>query len=247
MRHDRALRHSTPRFRSSIPSRARARIVQQHPSGAPARVEYLVGRTVVGYRDFDDNGDLEVDCGMRRSKRHGTEYRLDIPGKLLSAIPYRNGLEHGLARQWSDDGRLIGSYRMRHGTGVDLWWQETWTKPRRVYLAEVHFMLKGWRHGFEWWLNEDEASVYQERHWMDGELHGIEREWHNSGKLRPGFPRFHVRGRRVTRRAYERRCSDDPSLPTYRREDDRAQRHFPAVIARRLGRQKPRRRTPRRA
>jgi hypothetical protein len=39
------------------------------------------------------------------------------------------------------------------------------------------FMLNGRRHGFEWWLNQDEQSVYQERYWSDDEAHGIEREW----------------------------------------------------------------------
>lgn len=197
-------------------------------------MEYLVGRSIVGYRLFDTDGELVLDCGVRRGRRHGREYRLDVPGKLLSATAYRNGLEHGLARQWSDDGRLIGTYRMRNGTGVDLWWQETWTKPRRPYLAEVHFMVKGRRHGFEWWLNQDERSVYQERHWSDDEAHGIEREWDGAGTLRLGFPKFYVRGGRVTKRAYERERVHDSSLPPYQVEDDRPQRTFPHVIDRRL-------------
>jgi hypothetical protein len=224
----------TPRFRSSIPARARARVAHQHPSGAPERVEYLVGRSIVGYRLFDTDGELLLDCGVCRRKRHGREYRLDLPGKLLSATGYRNGLEHGLARQWSEDGRLIGTYLMRNGTGVDLWWQETRTKPWRPYLAEVHFMLNGRRHGFEWWLNEDQLSVHQEHHWWHDEPHGIEREWNNKGSLRPGFPKFYVRGSRVSRQAYQRQQSHDPSLPAYRAEDDRPQRIFPPVIDRRL-------------
>jgi hypothetical protein len=197
-------------------------------------VEYLVGRSIVGCRQFDTDGELLLDSGVHRGRRHGREYRLDLPGKLLSATAYRNGVEHGLARQWSDDGRLIGTYRMRNGTGVDLWWQETWAKPRRPYLAEVRFMLKGRRHGFEWWLNQDQRSVYQERHWSDDDEHGIEREWDHKGRLRPGFPKFYVRGSRMTRQAYEREQNNDPSLPAYRIEDNRARRSFPLVVARRL-------------
>ena len=221
-------------FRSSIPAGARARVAHRHASGAPERVEYLVGRAVVGYRLFDADGELLLDAGVHRGRRHGREYRLDVPGKLLSATAYKNGLEHGLARQWSDDGRLIGTYRMRSGTGIDLWWQETWRKPRRPYLAEVHFMLNGRRHGFEWWLNQDERSVHQERHWSDDEAHGIEREWDGRGKLRPGFPKFYIRGSRVTRQAYERERHDDSSLPPYQVEDNRPQRTFPPMIDRRL-------------
>ena len=197
-------------------------------------MEYFVGRSIVGCRHFDTDGELLLDYGVRRGKRHGREYRLDLPGKLLSATAYRNGLEHGLARQWSDGGNLIGSYRMRNGTGVDLWWLESWTKPRRPYLAEVHFMLQGCPHGYEWWLNEDQRSVWHERHWSHGDLHGIERKWNTIGKLEPGFPKFYVRGKRVTREAYERARLTNSSLPVFRYEDDKHERKFPPAVARRL-------------
>ena len=61
------------------------------------------------------------------------------------------------------------------------------------------------------------------------ELHGIEREWNDRGQPRSGFPRFYVRGRRVTRRAYDREQHDDASLPSYRPEDDLPQRNFRAT------------------
>jgi antitoxin component YwqK of YwqJK toxin-antitoxin module len=199
----------------------------------PERVEYFVGRSIVGCRLFDSDGQLQLDYGIRRGKRHGREYRLDLPGKLLSATAYRNGLEHGVARQWSD-GRLIGTYRMKNGTGVDLWWQDGLTKRGRPYLAEVHFMLNGHRQGFEWWLNEGQQSVYQERHWSLDDAHGIEREWNEKGTLSPGFPKFYIRGRRVTRKVYERERDRDRSLPPYRIEENQPQRDFPPVVARRL-------------
>jgi hypothetical protein len=188
----------------------------------------------VGYRQFNADGELESDSGARGGKRHGRAYRLDSPGTLVSATAYKDGLEHGLARQWSEDGRLIGTYRMRDGTGVDLWWQETERKPQRPYLSEVRFMLKGARNGFEWWLNADQRSVWHEGHWSDDEAHGIERAWDAKGKLRPGFPKFYVRGKRVTRQAYERKQEHDPTLPAYRTEDNRPQRTFPPFVARRL-------------
>jgi antitoxin component YwqK of YwqJK toxin-antitoxin module len=222
-------------FQSSIPEGARARIVERHPSGAKARADYLLAGKVVGYRLFDAAGELIYDCGLRDGRPHGMAFRLDAPGRVLSAIPYAAGLEHGLARQWSADGRrVIGSYRMRHGTGIDLWWQETFTNPPRRYLAEVRYVRKGQLHGFEWWLNEDQRSVYQERHWRQGKLHGIEREWNRKGGLRRGYPRFFVGGERVGRTAYERAQATDPSLPQYRAIDDRNPRAFPPAIARRL-------------
>ncbi|MGH9237480.1 MAG: toxin-antitoxin system YwqK family antitoxin [Vicinamibacterales bacterium] len=234
MRKKSSARPLRPGYRSSIPARARARITHRHASTAPERIDYLVGRSVVGCRHFDANGGLLFDYGIRRGRRHGREYRWDEPGTLVSATAYRNGLEHGLARQWSPDGRIIGTYRMRNGTGIDLWWQETWTKPRRPYLSEVRFMKNGQRHGFEWWANDDQRSVYQERHWSMDDLHGIEREWNDRGTLRSGFPRFYVRGRRVTRRAYDREQKRNASLPAYKPEDDLPQRDRHPVLGRLL-------------
>jgi hypothetical protein len=222
-------------FKSSIPQAARPRIVRRHPTGAKERVDYVLARRIVGYRLFDEAGELTYDCGLRGGRPHGVAYRLDQPGKVLSATPYKGGLEHGLAKQWSSDGqRLIGSYRMRNGTGVDLWWQETFTDPPRPYLAEVRFVLRGQLHGFEWWLNADQRSLYEERHWGYGKQHGIERAWNRKGRLRRGFPRFFVAGERVSRRAYERAQADELSLPKPRPADDSNRRAFPPEVARRL-------------
>jgi hypothetical protein len=224
-----------PSFKSSIPAGARPRIVRQHPSGAKERVDFVLAGKVVGYRLFDAAGELIHDCGLRDGKPHGTAYRLDQPGIVLSATTYKDGLEHGLARQWSADGkRLIGSYRMRNGTGIDLWWQETFTDPPSPYLAEVRYVMRGHLHGYEWWLNEDQRSVHEERHWRDGKLHGIEREWNRKGRLKRGFPRFFVAGARVGRSAYERAADEDPSLPKLRRVEDSNRRAFPPEVERRL-------------
>jgi hypothetical protein len=225
-----------PRFRSSIPSAAQPRIVNKYPSAETSRIEYVLDGSVVGYRDFSIDGALESDVGLRDGKRHGTSYRFEPPDKLVSATPYRNGLQHGLARQWGEDGRLIGWYRMRHGTGVDLWWQETWPRPGRPYVSEAHCEMDGLPHGYEWWLDEDQRSVWHERHWWRGQVHGVERQWNAKGALRRGFPAYFVRGERVTPRAYERARATDPTLPAFRSAENKPQRRFPAIVARRLAR-----------
>ena len=223
------------RFKSSIPPEARPRVVRRHPSGSKERVDYLLDKRLVGCRLYDAAGELIYDCGLREGKPHGMAYRFDAPGQLLSATPYKDGLEHGLARQWSADGRrLIGSYRMRHGTGIDLWWQETFTDPPLPYLAEVRHVAGGQLHGYEWWLNEDQRSVYEERHWRHGRLHGIEREWTPRGALRRGFPRFFLDGERVSKRAYLLAQAEDPALPPLRARDNRNARSFPPAVARLL-------------
>jgi len=226
---------TTRRFRSSIPRRAEERIAARHANGAKSTVEYFIEGRRVGARGFDAEGNLESDCGWRDGQRHGTSYRIDIPGRLLSATPYSRGHEHGVARQWGDDGRLLGTYRMRHGTGIDLWWDETWRKPRKRYLAEVHFMHRGHRHGFEWWIDEDQASVHHELHWREDVAHGIERWWHFKGRLRRGYPKYFVVGQQVTRRQYIKAAAKDSSLPPFQKAENRPRRIFPAVIARHLG------------
>jgi antitoxin component YwqK of YwqJK toxin-antitoxin module len=224
-----------PPYRSSIPKRAEERVTYRHHNGHMAAAEYFIDGALVGRRSFDSDGRVELDCGWRDGQRHGTTYRLDTPGRLLSATPYANGVEHGVARQWGDEGRLLGNYRMHHGTGIDLWWSETWTKPRRRCLWEVRFMRRGCFHGFEWWINEDQRSVHDERHWRDGALHGIERRWNFQRRLRRGFPKYHVAGQQVTRRRYIKAAAQDSFLPPFRKEENRPRRNFPPSIARHLG------------
>jgi hypothetical protein len=82
-----------PPFRSSIPRAARECIVSRHANGAKAQAEYALDGKVVGIRRFDHEGNLEFDCGLRDGRGHGTAYRLDTPGRLLSATPYAHGVE----------------------------------------------------------------------------------------------------------------------------------------------------------
>jgi hypothetical protein len=124
---------------------------------------------------------------------------------------------------------------MRHGTGIDLWWDETWRKPRRTYLAEVHFMRRGHRHGFEWWINEDQVSVYHELHWREDIAHGIERRWNFRGRLRRGYPKYFVAGQQVPRRQYIIAAASDASLPPFRKAENQPGRVFPPGLARHLG------------
>ncbi len=154
---------------------------------------------VVGIRHFHETGELENECPLRNGLIHGITYRSDVPGELLSAAPYSNGLPHGTAKQWSSDGKLIGTYRMTHGTGVDLWWNPCFENGLS-YLSEARYFKDGNPHGFEWWLNQDQRSVSSERHFQNGELHGIERLWNQQGGLRRSYPRYWVKGARMTRR-----------------------------------------------
>jgi hypothetical protein len=52
--------------------------------------------------------------------------------------------------------------------------------------------------------------------------------------LERGYPRFHLRGKRVSKVEYLKACVKDKSLPRYRQEDDCPERSFPPEIRRKL-------------
>ena len=220
-------------YESSIPAAAEERIAAFGPDGGRQRAEYWFDGALVGVREYFETGELTVEFGLRDGRYHGMWYRWDLPGRLVSAIPYDAGLEHGTARQWALSGELLGSYTMQQGTGLDLWWAQQPDGPR--LLSEARYYRAGQRHGFEWWLSADQQSVYEEGHYADGAAHGILRQWNRHGRLRRGFPQYMIQGTRVAKRAYLRACRHDPTLPPFRLEDNAPRRSFPAEVAAQLG------------
>jgi hypothetical protein len=213
---------------SHIPPDAEERVIDSYPDGAKKEAKYWLNGERVGFRRFHPTGEVADEVPYQNGVRHGTQYRWDAPGKLLSAESYEHGVPHGTARQWADDGRLIGTYTLERGTGIDLWWEER--SDGSVYLAEVHFMRDGRPHGFEWWLGVDQRSVWIERHWAHGTLHGIEREWDAETRLCRGYPRYWVHGERVTKRQYLKAAAQDSSLPPFRPEENEPRRSFPPEV-----------------
>jgi hypothetical protein len=217
-------------YRSSIPKAARERVVARCvKSRGKYKVECILNGIVVGVRTFHETGELEYECPLKNGMAHGIKYRSDTPGKLLSAEPYSKGLPHGKARQWSHSGTRIGTYVMKRGTGVDLWWAQH-CGHALPYLSEARDLKDGKWHGFEWWLNEDQQSVWCERHFHNDQAHGIERSWNSQGRLRRGYPRYWVKGNRVTKPQYLRESAKDPTLPPVHESDNRPQRRFPPGV-----------------
>jgi hypothetical protein len=223
---------SGPRYRSSIPRDARERVTERYPNGAKREAEYRSKRKLVGVRLFFESGEPEIEYSVLNGKRHGMEYIWQGPHLLLSAQRFVHGLSHGIFKQCGHDGRLIGTYRMVRGTGIDLWRQQR--DDGHVYLAEILYWKNGHRQGFEWWINEDQRSVYIERHWDECELHGIEREWNYVGRLSRGYPKYHIRGEQVTKRKYLSATTSDPTLPRFKQQDNEPKRTFPSEIVKHL-------------
>ena len=191
-------------------------------------MECLLNGQVVGQRCYDGDGNLRIETPIRDGKKHGREYIWNETGKLESVEPFFNGKRHGLAKQYGRKGNVIGTYRFVHGTGFDIWrWER---EDGTTFISEVFSARDGSLDGYEWWLNEDQHSVWHERHWHKGTLHGIERMWNEKGRLKRGFPKYWIQGHAVRKRVYLQAAEKDKSLPGYREKDNQPGRKFPIEI-----------------
>lgn len=203
-----------------IPRNAREKIVQRHEKGFKQVALYYVNRKLIGHRSWDNEGHLAQEYAIRNNEKHGVFVSYWPNGIVSWVTHYVDGKEHGVSRQFDWKGELIGTYRMRHGTGVDLWF----TAPGE--LSEERYVRDGKWDGFErWWITRH--SVSAETHFKENLEHGIKREWTARGNLRRGYPRYFIRGNRVPKREYERACREDSSLPPYRKADDSPKRVQP--------------------
>ena len=187
--------------------------------------ECILNGQVVGRRAYDGEGILRVETSLNNGKKHGREYIWDERGVLESVEPYIEGQLHGLAKQYNRKGKVIGTYRFVRGTGFDIWRFER--DDGSIGISEIFSVQDSALQGYEWWLREDQRSVWHERHWQKGQLHGIERMWNDNGKFKRGYPKYWIQGKVVTKRAYLRAAEKDKTLPVYGEKDNRPQRRFP--------------------
>jgi hypothetical protein len=218
-------------YRTSIPADAAEVVETRHANGLKKSASYFVGGEKVGHREWDEDGWLDYEYALRGGVKHGYEYRWLAEDRLLSKEPYRDGRLHGVGRQWAEDGRLLVTWKLVHGTGLDLWCNDDGT-----LAEEIAFPKEGER-GYKRMWNADQRTVWVEELWVAGSWSfGICRQWNDEGRLRRGFPRFRTPSGVVTKRQYLRACQQDPTLPPYRPEDDAPHRELPAAfLAQRTG------------
>lgn len=70
------------------------------------------------------NGQLHEEMPLRNGQRHGVVRTWHKNGHRAAEERYAAGRLHGICRQWSETGRLLGKYRMVHGTGVQYAWHD---------------------------------------------------------------------------------------------------------------------------
>jgi antitoxin component YwqK of YwqJK toxin-antitoxin module len=216
-------------YLSAIATEAEERVTERYENGSRKHAEYILHGEVTGWREFWESGNVETEKSVRDGHRHRQMLEWHEHGTLAFATAYVDGREHGAAKQWAKDGTLVGTYDMDHGTGLDLWWCEraggSW------HLSEARYLLAGDRHGYEWRLDGDRESVWEESHFQHGQEHGIFRSWNAQGRLRRGYPQYFITGRKVTKRQYLRAAQADAGLPAFREEDNRPAWHFPPEVA----------------
>ena len=218
--------------KSDIPEGAEERLIREYGrEGAFTHLrvtECLLNDQSVGQRAYDGLGQLVIETPLKNGEKHGREYTWNERGALESVEPYSNGKLHGVARQFGRNGKVIGTYRCVHGTGYDIWRQEQ--EDGSITVSEIHSLEDGLPHGYEWWLREDQQSVWHERHWQRGLLHGIERLWNSKGTLKRSYPKFWIQGKAVRKEIYLKAARRDKTLPAFRERDNRPHRRFPVEV-----------------
>jgi antitoxin component YwqK of YwqJK toxin-antitoxin module len=195
-------------------------ILMSWANGGKKSAYYYDNGEKVGYRWWDEDGHLSMEYQIEHDKMHGSFRTWHDNGTIEHETAYFEGKEHGISMQYDRDGRSIGTYEMKFGTGVDLWYQS------QGIIAEERHYKDGKRDGYERWWNTDKQSIYRESHFLGGLEHGIFRVWNQQGRLCRGFPAYFVRGQKIPKRSYLKTCEHDKSLPKYLAIENNPQRIY---------------------
>ena len=224
------------RPKSDIPAGVSEREIHEYRQQGgliyPRVTECILDSQVLGRRAYSSDGALWKETPLKNGKKYGREYTWTEPGILESVEPYVDGQLHGVAKQYNQRGRVIGTYRFVHGDGYDIWRCERADGSTRI--TEIFTVRNSALHGYEWWPRADQCSVWHERHWQEAQFHGIERMWNEEGRLKRGYPKYWIHGKAVRKRAYMRAAANDKTLPAFREQDNLPQRRFPEDIERLL-------------
>jgi hypothetical protein len=87
-------------------------------------------------KTFYRNGQLYEQVPVRNGRRHGIVRVWHKNGVRASEEPCENGLLHGVCRHWNEAGRLVGEYRMIHGTGLQRGWHDN--GKLQIEVSTVH-------------------------------------------------------------------------------------------------------------
>lgn len=119
---------------------------------------------------------------MRRNLRHGVCYTWHKSGRRATEEHYANGLLHGTCRQWSEAGRLLGRYRMVHGSGIQRTWHDNGKLQIEVSTVQGAFCGRS-----RIWLSD--GALLSERYYLHGNAVSGD-EYHAAAAVDRSLPKF---------------------------------------------------------
>ena len=75
-------------------------------------------------QSFYRSGQLRERVPWKNGMRHGVVRTWHKNGTLATEEPFQTSLLHGVCRQWDEKGRLLGKYKMVHGSGIQRTWHD---------------------------------------------------------------------------------------------------------------------------
>lgn len=129
--------------------------------GNVAETDVRVVSTTI-QKTFYRNGQIREQVPVRNGHRHGIVCGWHKIGVRASEEPYENGLLHGVCRQWDESGRLLGKYKMVHGTGIQREWHDNGKLQMEVSTVRGEFSGRN-----RIWLRD--GTLLSERFCLRGE------------------------------------------------------------------------------
>lgn len=117
---------------------------------------------IVIQRDYHRNGQLREQTPLRGGVRHGMVREWHRNGVLAAEEPYRNGLRHGLARAWDEQGKLLGKFKMVHGTGTVRSWHDNGRLRQELPMVDGLFCGRGRSWHRDGTLMSDHLALYNQ-------------------------------------------------------------------------------------
>lgn len=112
---------------------------------------------------FYRSGQVRERVPFQNGRRHGVVRTWHRNSALASEEVFRNGLLHGICRQWDETGRLLGKYRMVHGTGIQRAWHDNGKLQMEVSTVGGEFTGRN-----RIWLRD--GTLISERFYLRGRV-----------------------------------------------------------------------------
>lgn len=118
-------------------------------------------KTIV-QRNFYRNGQVRQEVPLRNGHKQGVIRSWHRNGVLASEESFENDLPHGICRYWDESGRLLGRYKMVHGTGIQRAWHDNGQLQIEVSTVGGQFCGRS-----RIWLRD--GTLISEHFYLDGQ------------------------------------------------------------------------------